>query len=155
MSADEPVFEAHGVTGSLSAWRDRVVIRRKGWPYGTKSEKTVHMRSIGAVQWREPGGLMNGFIQIAHSGSQESKGGTFDAVKDENSIVFVKKAAPDFARIRDFIQERISLAHAPQPAQAASAPTSLADELTKLAALRDQGVLTPEEFDAQKARLLG
>jgi Short C-terminal domain/Phospholipase_D-nuclease N-terminal len=30
-----------------------------------------------------------------------------------------------------------------------------ADELTKLAALRDQGVLTQAEFDAQKAKLLG
>ena len=29
-----------------------------------------------------------------------------------------------------------------------------ADELTKLAALRDQGVLTEEEFSAQKAKLL-
>ena len=29
-----------------------------------------------------------------------------------------------------------------------------ADELTKLAALRDQGVLTDEEFSAQKAKLL-
>jgi hypothetical protein len=32
---------------------------------------------------------------------------------------------------------------------------SIADELSKLAALRDQGVLTEEEFAAQKARLLG
>jgi uncharacterized membrane protein HdeD (DUF308 family) len=31
---------------------------------------------------------------------------------------------------------------------------SVADELTKLAALRDAGDLTPEEFEAQKARLL-
>ncbi len=29
------------------------------------------------------------------------------------------------------------------------------DEITKLAALRDQGVLTDEEFNAQKAKLLG
>ncbi len=32
--------------------------------------------------------------------------------------------------------------------------TSSADELAKLAALRDQGVLTQEEFDSQKAVLL-
>jgi len=35
------------------------------------------------------------------------------------------------------------------------ASTSTADELSKLAALRDQGVLTGAEFDAQKAALLG
>jgi hypothetical protein len=32
---------------------------------------------------------------------------------------------------------------------------SLADELGKLAALREQGILTDEEFAAQKAKLLG
>jgi hypothetical protein len=31
----------------------------------------------------------------------------------------------------------------------------IADELTKLAALREAGVLSSDEFDAQKAKLLG
>jgi hypothetical protein len=34
-------------------------------------------------------------------------------------------------------------------------PGLIADELMKLAALREQGLLSPEEFSAQKARLLG
>jgi hypothetical protein len=32
---------------------------------------------------------------------------------------------------------------------------SVADELAKLASLRDQGILTEEEFCAPKAKLLG
>ncbi|RYH28923.1 MAG: SHOCT domain-containing protein [Alcaligenaceae bacterium] len=36
-----------------------------------------------------------------------------------------------------------------------AASSSLADELLKLASLRDAGVLTAAEFDAQKAKLLG
>lgn len=46
----------------------------------------------------------------------------------------------------------------PPPAPAdAPAPTGqeLIDQLTQLGALRDQGILTEEEFAAQKARLLG
>lgn len=39
-------------------------------------------------------------------------------------------------------------------AQIASQPASVAEELTKLAELRDRGLLTPEEFIAQKTRLL-
>jgi hypothetical protein len=39
--------------------------------------------------------------------------------------------------------------------QEAAQPTSTADELTKLADLRDRGVITNEEFDSQKAALLG
>ena len=38
--------------------------------------------------------------------------------------------------------------------QAASSSSSTADELTKLADLRDRGVITPEEFEQQKASLL-
>lgn len=38
---------------------------------------------------------------------------------------------------------------------AEASPVSVADELTKLAALRDSGVLTHQEFDQQKAKLLG
>jgi hypothetical protein len=39
--------------------------------------------------------------------------------------------------------------------QEAAQPTSTADELTKLADLRDRGIITNEEFDSQKAALLG
>jgi hypothetical protein len=50
-------------------------------------------------------------------------------------------------------------AQAPRSAEAyarngSSTAASPADELSKLAQLRDQGVLTAEEFDAQKSKLL-
>jgi Tfp pilus assembly protein PilO len=36
----------------------------------------------------------------------------------------------------------------------AAGPQSSADQLAKLASLRDQGVLTPEEFEREKAKVL-
>ena len=49
--------------------------------------------------------------------------------------------------------------HMNPPAAAAAAPAAepvdLADQLKKLAELRDQGILTDDEFAAQKAKLLG
>ena len=44
----------------------------------------------------------------------------------------------------------------PPPAPAAAAPggSSLVDQLTQLAQLRDAGVLTPDEFESAKAKLL-
>lgn len=42
----------------------------------------------------------------------------------------------------------------PQPAVASPQVTSAADELAKMAALRDSGVLTDAEFEEQKAKLL-
>lgn len=46
---------------------------------------------------------------------------------------------------------------APPPQQPPSAPAGgdLTEQLTQLAALRDQGILTEEEFSAKKAQLLG
>ncbi|HWM10705.1 MAG TPA: SHOCT domain-containing protein [Solirubrobacteraceae bacterium] len=43
---------------------------------------------------------------------------------------------------------------APEPAPAAPAPDPIA-QLEELAALKDQGILTEEEFAAQKAKILG
>jgi len=44
----------------------------------------------------------------------------------------------------------------PAAPQARSTPTlGTADELAKLAALRDAGTITPDEFERQKTRLLG
>ncbi len=42
----------------------------------------------------------------------------------------------------------------PVQAQDNSSSVSMADELGKLAALKEQGILTPEEFEEQKAKLL-
>ncbi len=43
----------------------------------------------------------------------------------------------------------------PAAAPAPAAPADPADELRKLAELRDQGIITPEDFDAKKKQLLG
>jgi len=54
---------------------------------------------------------------------------------------------------------RIAELEAQQAAPAAPAPvaapqTDMVEQLQKLAALKDQGILTQAEFDAQKAKLL-
>ena len=48
------------------------------------------------------------------------------------------------------------VAYAQQPQQATSAPQEdVITQLERLGALKDQGVLTEEEFQAQKAKILG
>lgn len=51
--------------------------------------------------------------------------------------------------------QEVGGAAAPEPAPAAGGGTDVADQLQKLADLRDQGILTDEEFEAQKAKILG
>ena len=51
-------------------------------------------------------------------------------------------------------QQQAAAAPAPQPVAAAPQDAMVA-ELQQLAALKDQGILTQEEFDAKKKQLLG
>jgi membrane protease subunit (stomatin/prohibitin family) len=51
-------------------------------------------------------------------------------------------------------QQQQEAASAPQPA-AQAAPADPYEELTKLSQLKDQGIISQEEFDAKKKQLLG
>ena len=57
-------------------------------------------------------------------------------------------------RIQELEAQQAYAAPPPAAAPAAAAPASLVDQLTQLASLRDTGVLTPDEFEAAKAKLL-
>jgi hypothetical protein len=154
------VIEANGVGGQVHFDDTYVTIERKGFLARAvvgKGDKRIPLASIVSVQWKPAGSLVNGFIQFetAGSGGTRSRAGsqTFDAGKDENSVVFNKKQSPEFERLRSAVESAIAALHDLRRQQQA-APTSLADELTKLASLVQQGLLSPQEFEAQKARLL-
>ena len=58
-------------------------------------------------------------------------------------------------RLRHLVDEAHSPMITPQPAVTTqSGQSSMADELAKLVEFRDKGILTPEEFDAAKQRVL-
>lgn len=52
-------------------------------------------------------------------------------------------------------QQQQQYVQAPVAAPPGGGPTDIAEKLTQLKSLQDQGVLTPEEFAAAKAKLLG
>lgn len=115
---------------------------------GSKGEKSIPIKSITAVQLKEPG-LTTGYLQFAYSGSSESKGGIMSAVSDENTIIFTKKELQQATELKSLIEsmqnENISPIN----------QTSDADELKKFKRLLDDGVLTQDEFDAKKKQILG
>ena len=67
------------------------------------------------------------------------------------------QTAADAQAYRDGQQAPVAAPSTAAPAAPAAAPAAsgnLIDELTKLSALQQAGILTPEEFTAAKARLL-
>jgi hypothetical protein len=147
------MIEAVGVGGQVSFDGQYVTITREGFLARVttgKGTKRIPVAHISAIQWKRPGPLVNGFIQFTVPGGMEVRSAfgsqTSSAVRDENSVTFDKKRIPEFEALRDAVERAIA---APR-----EQPASPADELTKLGALLREGLLTQEEFDAQKARLL-
>lgn len=134
-----------GQTKTLTIEKDAVTFAYRVLYHGFKGDKRIPFSSITAVQFREPGNWIAGYIQFSIKGSVEWMG---QVNQDENAAQFDTSELADFIALRDLVQERIA-AHS-SPMQQISA----ADELAKLAALRDQGILTDEEFVKQKTKLL-
>jgi hypothetical protein len=83
------------------------------------------------------GGMVMGSIEVYASGNKA-------IIENVNKL--------DAKEIADAVRERINR---PAPATTVQAAPSDADELAKFAALRDQGVITAEDFEAKKRQLLG
>jgi Domain of unknown function (DUF4429)/Short C-terminal domain len=154
------MFEAKGTNGTLTFDGQTITILRKGFNarvFVGGGEKSIPIASVAAVQWKKAG-LTAGFIQFTVPGGNEvrSRSGrqSRDALHDENSVTFHARQMPAFEPIREAIEQAIAQRHAPQtPAPAAGG--SMADELGKLAALRQQGIISDADFEQAKARLIG
>jgi hypothetical protein len=68
---------------------------------------------------------------------------------------FAERDAGIAAQRSEAYQQQATPPPQPPPAAAAPAATDVVTQLKSLAELRDQGILTEEEFAAQKARILG
>lgn len=144
--------------GTVELLENVLVIRRKGvasfLTQGLKGEKRIPYASITSVQFKEAG-FTTGYIQFGISGGIESRRGVWDATTDENTILFTKEAAEKFRELRDIVEARAAAARQGHSTPNPPPLANVADELTRLADLRDRGVLTDEEFAEQKLRLLG
>jgi len=150
------IYKVKGVGGELEVFEDRLTITPKGvlglMNKGLKGTKTIPFSSITAIQHKKAG-LTSGYLQFTLPGGNESRGGVFAAASDENTFMY--SSASDnklIEEIKAYIEERIRELKTPG---ATSTTSSVADELAKLAGLRDQGILTDEEFAKAKQRLLG
>ena len=143
-----------GVNDILEVFAEKVTITPKRNASsilirGMKGSKTIPFPSITAIQFREANPI-NGYIQFSILGGLESKGGVIAAIGDENSCFFTDKNNALARQIKDYIETQIFAAKTPGQA----APANLSDELHKLAKLNADGVLTDDEFQSAKKRLI-
>ena len=106
---------AKGRNGQVTFDGKTVTITREGaaarLTHG-RGEKMLALRQIAAVQLKPVGLLTAGYIQFTipgELGNERQKGSrTFDATKDENSVVFLKKSEPEFIALRDAVRAAIA-----------------------------------------------
>ena len=83
-------------------------------------------------------------------GGNESRGGIFSAGADENSFMYRRKKDNGLVEeIKGYIEAHMGQKSVPQ-----AKGNDLAGQLAKLAQLRDDGVLSEEEFAQAKQRAL-
>ncbi len=148
------VYTMKGVGELLEVYEDKVAITPKGvmgfLSKGLKGTKTIPFFSISAIQFKKSG-LISGYLQFTIPGGNESRGGAFAAASDENTFMF--KGQNELAlEIKGYIEKRIQELHKPQ---ATSSSLSISDEIQKLAEMKAKGILSDEEFQAAKRRLIG
>ena len=134
-----------GSTKSILVEDDAITISYRALYHGFQGDKRIPYKSITAVQFMEAGGWLAGYIQFSIQGAMEWRG---PVNQDENAVQFDKKDGQAFQALRDYVQGKLAQRDAPAPS------ASVADELSKLSHLRDQGILTDDEFAAEKAKLL-
>ncbi len=93
-------------------------------------------------------GLLRGIVKTA------AVAGTAQATRNAVNRHSAKKNVEAYSEAQEEVQGQ-QVAYA-QPQQAAPAPHEDAiSQLERLGALKNQGILTEEEFQAQKAKILG
>lgn len=148
--------EYKGYNGTLILTDTGVIIKRgaKGFLLGggmLRGDKTIPYSSIVVVQLKKAG-MTAGYIQLTLKGGSEAKSGLFQSTTDENSINFHSAFGGNnnelFAEAKKLIEEKINAVNS-------TAKNSGLDDLEKLAALKEKGIISEEEFQAKKKQLLG
>jgi hypothetical protein len=164
----EAMGTAKGYNGQVEFDGEFITIHRKGVMARAsvgKGEKRFPVSSVVAVQWKPPGGLVNGYIQFTMAGGNERRASfgrqTVDAAKDENSVIVTRQQKAAFEALKAEIEAAMAARHRQPPPTAAAPPpppsasNARLDQLRQLGELRDSGVLSDEEFEAEKAAIMG
>ena len=144
---------AKGSNGLITIDGDWLTIDRKGFGRAGNAmgERRIPLASITAVQLRHARVFTNGFIRFSVPGSPEFRGGLQSAMRDENAVTFRRGQTKGFNILRAAVEQSIS-AHAGAPSGATE--PDIPEQIKKLDELRDQKLITDEEFEAKKAELL-
>lgn len=148
-------MEVQGINGAIELTKNKIIIKRKGFlalmTQGFKGDKEIYINQISSVQLKKTNLLLNGYIQFTFSGGKEAKGGITQATKDENTVMFNKSQEKGFINLKNKIEEYIHDLNKPIE----KVENDPFEQIEKLLALKERGIITDEEFEIKKKQILG
>lgn len=111
---DKLIMRAESMGVTLGLYGSKISITRKGalnfMQHGFSGSKNILLSSISAIQFRNAGNVISGYIQFTIKGGKESTKGIFDAAKDENSVLFTQREQKQFELIKNKIEQMLATA---------------------------------------------
>lgn len=156
--SDKTEVRAEGADGIVTANELEISIKYKWLGRITNGgDETYPMEKVRAVGFKNPG-FSRGHIQFgvldAHGRAEANStdsGWLFGS--HEHMVMFDKKSLKDFVAVKEFVELQITRMKSGRVNNSHS-QLNVADELEKLAKLRESGILTNDEFQSQKKKLL-
>lgn len=117
-----------------------------------QGSETIFISDITSIEVKETYQLVHGYIRFSIMGSRthlfefftNAWGVSDDVLKNETAMA-----------IKEFILQKMQNNKAKVNTTQISSPVSQADEIIKLAKLKEDGILTDEEFISAKRKILG
>jgi len=161
------IAEIKGQNGKMILFEDRIVISRKTFggflAQGGTGDRQYFLKDIAGLEFKKPSFISNGYLKVLVSGTEDTSaqvgplGNSMKSVEDPNTLTlrsFSGKSAKKYEQFYHQLLEKYE-AHKIHPTDQKSKPVlGKMDELEKLAELHKNGILTDEEFQAEKKKLL-
>lgn len=160
----EVLSELKGQNGILYICDEYIEISRKSFggfaSQGGKGNRKFYYSDINSIEYKTPTLLGNGYFKLIVGGTQDvdAKVGilssSMDSMKDPNTVIlraFKKAVSQKCDEAYEIAMTQFKSRKSSTPSASA---TSNLDELKKLGELLSSGILTQDEFDQQKSKLL-
>lgn len=158
--------EFKGQNGKIIVYDDYLVISRKTFggfmsQGGSSGERRYFYKDLTTVEYKKPTFVANGYFKIIVQGTIETNakvglfGSSMKSTQDQNTVIlraFSKSVGIETDRIYELIMQKLSDSKKEKPLTINN--NSKMDELKKLGDLKAAGVITEEEFQTEKKKLL-
>ncbi|PWV46521.1 SHOCT domain-containing protein [Chitinophaga sp. S165] len=159
--------EFKGQNGKIMVFDDHIAISRATFggfvsQGGSSGDRKFFFSDITTVEYKKPSFFANGYFKVIVPGTSETNAkvgllsSSNESMKDQNTVVlraFTSKVGDEMEKVYELIMKKLTEAKKNKQGTPQVASSKM-DELKKLGELKAAGVLTEEEFQQEKAKLL-